>query len=203
MKVIIFFSRVYICCPGFSFLTHLNEKKKKKAKENLTSMTFGDLPLFLSKDEKIPLLLLSLLKYRHFHKIKTEWILLSQKACLYSVITWKWLAPEVGTNWLLFRRWWWFSCSVMSYSCDPMDCSLPGSSVHGISQARILEWVAISLSRGSPQPRNQTWVSCIAGGFFTNWATRKSWFRRLNLNRLLASSTQNSHWYCRNSVGTC
>ena len=51
-----------------------------------------------------------------------------------------------------------------------MDCSFPGSSVHGILQARILEWVAISFSRGSPQPRDRTcifYVSCIAGGFFT------------------------------------
>ena len=54
-----------------------------------------------------------------------------------------------------------------------MDYSPPGSSVHGISQARILEWVAISFSRGSSQPRDQIWVSCIAGRFFTNWATRK------------------------------
>jgi len=46
-----------------------------------------------------------------------------------------------------------------------MDCSLPGSFVHGILQARILEWVAISFSRGSFQPRNQTQVSCIAGRF--------------------------------------
>ena len=53
--------------------------------------------------------------------------------------------------------------------CDPMDYSLPGSSVHGILQARILEWVAISSSRGSCRPRNQTQVSCIAGRFFTNW----------------------------------
>ena len=51
--------------------------------------------------------------------------------------------------------------------CDPMDCSLPGSSVHGISQARILEWVAISSSEGSSQPREWTRVSSIAGGFFT------------------------------------
>ena len=51
-------------------------------------------------------------------------------------------------------------------------CSPPGSSVHGISQARILEWVAISFSRESSRPRNWTWVSCIAGGFFTVWATR-------------------------------
>ena len=44
--------------------------------------------------------------------------------------------------------WWWFSCQVVSESCDPMDCSLPDSSVHGILQARILEWVTISFSRG-------------------------------------------------------
>ena len=57
--------------------------------------------------------------------------------------------------------------------CDPMDCSLPGSSVHGISQARILEWVAIPFPRGSSWSRDWTWVSCIAGRFFTIWATRK------------------------------
>ena len=51
--------------------------------------------------------------------------------------------------------------------CDPMDCSLPGSSVHGILQARILEWVVIPFSRGSSQPRDRTLVSCIAGRFFT------------------------------------
>ena len=51
--------------------------------------------------------------------------------------------------------------------CDPMDCSRPGSSVYGIYQARILEWVAISFSRESSQPRDWTLVSCIAGGFFT------------------------------------
>ena len=54
-----------------------------------------------------------------------------------------------------------------------MDCSPPGSSVHRILQARVLEWVAISFSRGSFQPRNQTWVSCIAGRFLTDWAMRE------------------------------
>jgi len=49
-----------------------------------------------------------------------------------------------------------------------MDCSPPGFSVHGIFQARILEWVAISSSRGSSQPRDQTQVSCTAGRFFPN-----------------------------------
>ena len=58
--------------------------------------------------------------------------------------------------------------------CDPMDCSLPGSSVHGILQARILEWVAFPFSRGSSQPRDQTQVSHIVGRFFTVWATREA-----------------------------
>ena len=62
----------------------------------------------------------------------------------------------------------------MSDSCYPTDCSLPGSSVHGILQARILERVAIFFSRVSSQPRNQTRVSCPAGRFFTNWATREA-----------------------------
>ena len=53
--------------------------------------------------------------------------------------------------------------------------SLPGSSVHGVLQARMLEWVAISFSRRSSQPRNWTQVSCIAGRFFTDWAKREAW----------------------------
>ena len=57
--------------------------------------------------------------------------------------------------------------------CDPMDCSPPGSSVHGILQARMLEWVDIPFSRGSSQPRDCTQVSCNAGRLFTVWATRK------------------------------
>ena len=69
---------------------------------------------------------------------------------------------------------WWFSHSVVSDSCDPMDCSPPVSSVHGILQARILEWVAISFSTGSSQPKDWTWVSCIGGRFFTVWATREA-----------------------------
>ena len=55
--------------------------------------------------------------------------------------------------------------------CNPMDCSWPGSSVHGISQARILKWVAIPFFRGSPWPRDRTQVSGIADRFFTVWAT--------------------------------
>ena len=58
--------------------------------------------------------------------------------------------------------------------CNPMDCSPPGFSVHGILQARILEWVAMPFSEGSSQPRNRTQVSCIAGRFFTIWATKEA-----------------------------
>ena len=61
--------------------------------------------------------------------------------------------------------------AVVSQLCltlrDSMDCSLPGSSVHGILQARILEWAAISFPRGSSQARNRTQVSCIVGRLFT------------------------------------
>ena len=61
----------------------------------------------------------------------------------------------------------------MSSSLPPRLCSSPGSSVHGILQARILGWVAIPFSREFSQPRDWTQVSCIAGGFFSVWATRE------------------------------
>ena len=66
------------------------------------------------------------------------------------------------------------SCPALS---NPMDCSPPSSSVHGILQTRILEWVAIPSSRGSSRPRDWTHVSCVsctAGGFFTCWAIREA-----------------------------
>ena len=56
--------------------------------------------------------------------------------------------------------------------CDPMDYSLPGSSVHGILQTTTVEWVAIPFSRESSWPRDQAQVSCIAGSFFAVWASR-------------------------------
>ena len=71
--------------------------------------------------------------------------------------------------------------------CDPMDCSLPGSSVHGILQARILQWVAISFSRGSSWPRDQTRDSCFAGRFFTIWV--KKW----SVNRSVMPDSSQPH----------
>ena len=55
--------------------------------------------------------------------------------------------------------------------CNPMDCSPPGSSLHGILQARVLEWVAISFSRGSSRLRDRTRISCAAGRRFNLWVT--------------------------------
>ena len=66
------------------------------------------------------------------------------------------------------EKWEWKSQSCLTL-CDPMDYI-----IHGILQARILEWVAFPFSRGSSQPRDQTQVSRIAGGFFTSWATREA-----------------------------
>ena len=63
------------------------------------------------------------------------------------------------------------SCPTLS---DTMDCSFPDSSVYRIFQARVLEWVGISFSRGSSQPRDRTRVSLIAGRCFTVWATREA-----------------------------
>ena len=65
------------------------------------------------------------------------------------------------------------SCPIL---CDPTNCSPSGSSVHRILQARLLEWIVMPFSRGSSWPREWTWVSCIAGRFFTVWATREAPF---------------------------
>ena len=83
----------------------------------------------------------------------------------------------------LFQTWKWkvLIAQLCQIICDPMDCSPPGSLVHGILQARILEWIALPFSKGSFWPRDQTQVSCIAGRFFTVWATREAqqgWLRQ-------------------------
>ena len=79
--------------------------------------------------------------------------------------------------------------------CNPMDYSLPGFSVHGILQARILEWVAISFSRESSQPMDRTWVSWVAGRFFTIWATREASFFKFESGKIIQpSATTRSDW---------
>ena len=84
------------------------------------------------------------------------------------------------------------SCPTL---CDPMDCT-----VHGILQARILEWVAHPFCSGSSQPRNQTGVSCTAGGFFTNWDVREVLYIVSKLCGCQSQSPSSSHplftpWY--------
>ena len=91
------------------------------------------------------------------------------------------------------------SCPTL---CNPMDCSTPGSSVHGILQARILEGVAILFSRSS-QPRDWTWVSCITGIFFTTkeapFKLKYSWFTMLCQSLLYSRVTVHIYaffsWY--------
>ena len=72
--------------------------------------------------------------------------------------------------------------------CDPMDCSLPGSSIHGIFQARILEWVVISFSRGSSWPRDWTQVSLIAGSHFYHLGHEFSFVKLIETEKLNGGS---------------
>ena len=98
--------------------------------------------------------------------------------------------------------------------CDPLVCSLPGSPLHGIFQARILEWVAISFSRGSSRPRDQAQVSHIVDRWFTIWATSwtikkaehwiiysfKLWFWRRFLRILEKTARKTSQSILRKSI---
>ena len=81
------------------------------------------------------------------------------------------------------------SCPAL---CKPMDCSLPGSSLHGIFQAIVLEWGAISFSRAASRPRDWTQVSCIVDRCFTIWATRAS------IHILLLLTSMLSHYLLKN-----
>ena len=74
--------------------------------------------------------------------------------------------------------------------CDPIDCGPKGFSVHGILQARILEWVAIPFSSGSSQGRDWIWVSCTAGSFFAIWATKEA-LQRQDIEKQLQGE---QHW---------
>ena len=91
------------------------------------------------------------------------------------------------------------SCPTL---CDPVDCSLPDSSVHRILQAKILEWVAISFSRGSSKPRDQTHISmfpALAGRFFTTSATEYYINNRILVILSLLSDT----YVCTQSLQSC
>ena len=117
-------------------------------------------------------------------------LLIRDELCLRFILKWETLIKparhEPPINWAIDGKFFpiiLYSSVILPYSpevlvaqscltlCDPMDCGPPDSSVRGILQARILEWIAIPFSRGSYRHRDWTWVSCIAGRFFTVWAT--------------------------------
>ena len=105
-----------------------------------------------------------------------------------------WKRWEYHTTWpaswdicIQIRKWNEVTQSCLTL-CDPMDGNLSGSVVHGIFQARILEWAAISFSRGSSQPRDRTWVFCIADSRFTVWATREAQIRKQQIKLELLGS---------------
>ena len=95
-------------------------------------------------------------------------------------------------------------CVIVAQSCplcDAMDCSLPGSFVHGILQARILEWVAVPLSTGSSRPRDWTWVSHPVSRFFTSWATREAFLGNLSLTSVVLKTRVECHCSLMHTLG--
>ena len=131
----------------------------------------GSLPLVPPGKCHCCSILLNILQFTYiFFDLWTRWVVSS--SWLLGVLLY---LPLKGISRYVIARP--FSISVLvAQSCltlcgGPMDCSLPGSSIHGIFQAEMLEWVAIPFSRGSSPPKDQTWVSCIAGRFFIDWVT--------------------------------
>ena len=122
-------------------------------------------------------------RWNNKHKLSPTVSDASACSCHLDPLLWLWVSakhtpgpqePErLKVEQELLIRWKW-SRLVVSDSFRPLDCSPPGSSVHGIVQARILEWVAISFSRVSFWPRDWTQVSRIAGRCFNLWATREA-----------------------------
>ena len=94
--------------------------------------------------------------------------------CIWAQVSaWQW-----GGNWRAFGAFFYWRQVLVTYSClslcDSMDYSPLGSSVHGLFQARILEWIDIPFSRVSSWPKDRTCISCIAGRIFTIWAAREA-----------------------------
>ena len=87
-----------------------------------------------------------------------------------------------------------FSYSVVSDSCLPMDYSLPGSSVDGISQEKVLKWVGISLSRGPSRPRDWTCISCIGRHILYHGATWEAPTMWVAMSRYVVSQSKYSSW---------
>ena len=101
------------------------------------------------------------------------WKLISRKKKNYLIIMFSEILKILRVFYISEVRWGKVAQSCPTL-CDPVDCNLLGFSIHGILQSRILEWIAISFSRGSSRPRDWTRVSCIGGRRFNLWATREA-----------------------------
>ena len=116
-----------------------------------------------------------------YHQTKSQkvwFLLLTFQASVWASISFTYL--KMFIYWGTIRGWhssrFWGCCCLVIRSClfcNPMDYSPLGSFVHRISQARIVEWVAVSFSRGSSQPRDRTYVSCIGRWILYHWVTRE------------------------------
>ena len=138
------FPQFWSCGLKSSFIVLEFKKELSSVKDTISIQTVTEMPPFSVSVSQyffsLPLKFTALVSNRSFHK-SLAGVILCIKSCLY--------VCSVAQSCQLF--------------CDPMDCSPTDSYVHRISQARILEWVAISFSRGSSRPRNRTHISCIAG----------------------------------------
>ena len=115
--------------------------------------------IIISKTQKEPLKLWIYFPSQCFHLLQNTSEVFNKTA---------YEPPLIGNLIFLARKWKWKVTQSYPTLYNPMDYT-----VHGILQARILEWVAFPFSRGSSQPRDRTQVFHIAGRFFTNWATRE------------------------------
>ena len=163
----------------------------------MPSFSWETLPSALVKHLHKWLPTLSLLIYSFF-KVNSYWSVVALQCWVSFCCTARWISYEVK----------WSEVAQLCLTlCDPTDCSLPGSSVHGIFQARTLEWGATAFSRGSPRPRDRTWVSRIVGRLFTIWATREALYFPLFMDFLpISVITEQSRalvLHRRFSLGTC
>ena len=132
-------------------------------------------PVFLSGEFRRQRSLVGYSPWSHKESDMTEW--LERYSILFTDTSLHVIRIHVFNTWKAADK---YSVQFSSVAhlcptlCDPMVCSPPGFSVHGICQTRILEWVAIPFSRGSSQPRDQARVSWITDRFFTIWATREA-----------------------------
>ena len=110
------------------------------------------------------------------NEMKWKWVLIRKN--LFRLWSSRFRNIQTRNSPLFFFKWKWKSLSRVRLFATLWTVAPTGSSVHGILQARILEWVSIPFSRGSSWPRDRSWVLHIAGIFFIIWTTREDFFFR-------------------------